>query len=219
MNYHRIYSQIIDRGRERGLPRYRTRKGYERHHIIPRCLGGNDLDDNLVDLTPREHFIAHLMLAKIHGGKLWLALLMMTSDGSKIKHRTTSRQYELIRKQAIIHISDSLKGNKRRRGIPHTVETKLKISKSGKGKKRPWMLLNNNRKGKHHTVESKIKISKNHKGMSGKKQSQKQRQTVANMNVLRPIMKRYNEGKPQKSHDKEFLIWLLYCGEINHPLI
>jgi hypothetical protein len=28
----------------------------ERHHIIPRSLGGSDLPDNLVDLTYREHW-------------------------------------------------------------------------------------------------------------------------------------------------------------------
>ena len=33
----------------------------EKHHILPKCLGGID-DDNLIDLTAREHFIAHKML-------------------------------------------------------------------------------------------------------------------------------------------------------------
>lgn len=39
--------------------------GYkERHHIIPRCLGGSDDDDNLIDLYAREHVIAHKLLAQ-----------------------------------------------------------------------------------------------------------------------------------------------------------
>lgn len=37
----------------------------ERHHIIPRSLGGDDHPSNLVTLTPREHWIAHLMLRKM----------------------------------------------------------------------------------------------------------------------------------------------------------
>jgi ssDNA-binding Zn-finger/Zn-ribbon topoisomerase 1 len=36
----------------------------ENHHIIPRSLGGKDTPDNLVSLTPREHFIAHFLLYK-----------------------------------------------------------------------------------------------------------------------------------------------------------
>ena len=39
---------------------------YERHHIIPRCIGGTDDIFNLVDLTPREHYIAHKLLAEEH---------------------------------------------------------------------------------------------------------------------------------------------------------
>jgi len=36
---------------------------HERHHVIPRCLGGADTQDNLIDLYAHEHFIAHKLLA------------------------------------------------------------------------------------------------------------------------------------------------------------
>ena len=35
----------------------------ERHHIIPKCIGGTNDEDNLIDLYAREHFIAHKLLA------------------------------------------------------------------------------------------------------------------------------------------------------------
>lgn len=35
----------------------------ERHHILPRCLGGTDNPQNLVDLTIGEHYTAHKLLA------------------------------------------------------------------------------------------------------------------------------------------------------------
>ena len=38
----------------------------EEHHIVPRSLGGYDTKENLVLLTAREHFVAHLLLAKIY---------------------------------------------------------------------------------------------------------------------------------------------------------
>ena len=38
--------------------------GYkERHHILPKCMGGNDDKENLIDLTAQEHYEAHRLLA------------------------------------------------------------------------------------------------------------------------------------------------------------
>lgn len=37
---------------------------HERHHIVPRCMGGGNEKDNLIDLYAREHFIAHKLLAE-----------------------------------------------------------------------------------------------------------------------------------------------------------
>lgn len=53
---------------------------YEVHHIIPRCMGGTDDKDNLVHLTPEQHFKAHYYLAVDNptNGKLaqaWNAML------------------------------------------------------------------------------------------------------------------------------------------------
>lgn len=36
----------------------------ETHHILPRSLGGKDTKENLVNLTAREHFLAHLLYEK-----------------------------------------------------------------------------------------------------------------------------------------------------------
>ena len=35
----------------------------ERHHILPRCMGGTDEDDNLIWLYAEEHYYAHELLA------------------------------------------------------------------------------------------------------------------------------------------------------------
>ena len=35
----------------------------ERHHIVPKCLGGGNEEENLIDLFAREHFEAHRLLA------------------------------------------------------------------------------------------------------------------------------------------------------------
>lgn len=78
MDYSRIYSAFIaDRQRKQE----HARTGYfERHHIIPRSLGGGEESENLIDLTPEDHFFAHLLLARIHGGYMWAALFLMSGD-------------------------------------------------------------------------------------------------------------------------------------------
>ncbi len=68
MDYQRIYTEFIDdRIRNESL----TLLLYdytERHHIIPKSLGGVNHDFNIVKLTPEDHLFSHLLLAKIHGG-------------------------------------------------------------------------------------------------------------------------------------------------------
>lgn len=58
--------------------------GYERHHIIPRSLGGTDDPDNIVRLTAREHILAHWALTKMVTGpdryKMERAFAMMMAD-------------------------------------------------------------------------------------------------------------------------------------------
>lgn len=76
MNYQKIYDSLIERGKNRTIDGYS-----ERHHILPRCMGGGDEKENLVDLTPEEHFLAHVLLVKLHPEqfKLILAAQMMCS--------------------------------------------------------------------------------------------------------------------------------------------
>jgi len=91
MNYKLAYDRLIQ-WRQSNLP-----TGYfEKHHIIPRCLGGSDEPSNIVRLTGREHFVAHVLLAKIHGGKLWVAVLRMKNRNSQDKY-INSRLYEKAR--------------------------------------------------------------------------------------------------------------------------
>lgn len=58
--YTRIYYQIIDRAK------IRTVSGYvEKHHIIPKSLGGSNNKSNIVSLTAKEHFICHMLLIRM----------------------------------------------------------------------------------------------------------------------------------------------------------
>lgn len=53
--------------------------------MVPKCMGGSDHSDNLVKLLPEEHYIAHLLLAKIHPNVpgLWGAVAWMSTGHPK----------------------------------------------------------------------------------------------------------------------------------------
>jgi len=87
MNYLYHYHSLIERARTRITTGYK-----ESHHIIPKCSGGGNDPANLVDLTAREHYIAHILLAKIHGGTLWHAVNLM----GRLK-KYSNRHYEKAR--------------------------------------------------------------------------------------------------------------------------
>lgn len=82
----KIYHELINRAKERKLLGY-----VERHHIIPRCLGGSDEPSNLVKLTAREHYIAHLLLSRAYPKHYGLALASFRMGGKLVRG---SRQYE-----------------------------------------------------------------------------------------------------------------------------
>lgn len=51
---------IIARAKNRELPEGTY---FERHHVIPKCCGGEDKDYNIVKLLPQEHYEAHRELS------------------------------------------------------------------------------------------------------------------------------------------------------------
>lgn len=101
MEYTKHYESLIAKARARVT---NPVEYYERHHVLPKCLGGDDSSDNLVDLTPEEHYTAHLLLVKIYpkNHSLVLAASMMTVNRCnnkrygwlKRKHAAVMREFQ-----------------------------------------------------------------------------------------------------------------------------
>jgi hypothetical protein len=93
MDYATIYLALMERAARRKLEGYK-----EKHHIVPRCMGGTNDVNNIVELTAREHYLAHLLLVKIHpdNRRLIYAASMMCSSPDRLK-RTNNRQYEWLK--------------------------------------------------------------------------------------------------------------------------
>jgi hypothetical protein len=97
MDYQKIYNNLVESRKNQAI---KSDVYYEKHHIIPKCLGGTNESDNLVKLTYREHFIAHWLLCKIHKSHsgiqyAFLCMLRKQPTGERI---LTSRMFEVIKK-------------------------------------------------------------------------------------------------------------------------
>jgi hypothetical protein len=95
--YNKWYFSIIETAKKRELGNIK-----EIHHIIPKSLGGNNDSYNLVDLTPREHYICHWLLTKMTEGKyrmkMTFALHTFFHFNKNRKLNFRSRQYEYHKK-------------------------------------------------------------------------------------------------------------------------
>jgi hypothetical protein len=101
MNYKKVYDSIINRAKNRNWNRKFAPEYVERHHIVPRSLGGTDTKDNLVFLTAREHFICHWLLYKSSEGadksKMANAWFRMCQT-NEFQSRYNSKHYSRARK-------------------------------------------------------------------------------------------------------------------------
>lgn len=109
--YTKWYFNIVENAKDRNNADY-----IEKHHVIPRCIGGADDDANIIALTAREHFICHLLLTKMHkSNKLKYALIMMTV---KNPHQTdryipNSKIYESIKRNNAELAKEKFKGKQK----------------------------------------------------------------------------------------------------------
>lgn len=75
---------------------------WEFHHIIPKSLGGDNSEDNLIPLTAREHFLAHYLLTKIYSegvahSKMVFAFIRCCNGNEPLIKFQSSRLYEKIK--------------------------------------------------------------------------------------------------------------------------
>lgn len=77
--YKRWYYALMRKAVARGRP-----SGYsEKHHIVPKALGGGNDAANIVRLTFREHFVAHWLLTKFTKGIARQKMLYLRANSWK----------------------------------------------------------------------------------------------------------------------------------------
>jgi hypothetical protein len=177
MNYNIHYTRLIERAR------CRTINGYtEYHHIIPRCIGGTNDPINLVDLTPEEHLVAHLLLVKIYNNPslIYAAKWMINRVKNNKEYGWLRRKHTEIMSNRIVSDETRQKMSAAQQNRPKEVQDKItyaqqnrsvevrknmseaqmghRVTEDTKEKLRQANL------GKNHTEETCKKISRSHIG-------------------------------------------------------
>jgi hypothetical protein len=112
--YSKCYYKIIAKAQLRILPNVTYK---EKHHIVPKSLGGSNKKENLVNLTAKEHFICHLLLPRFTIGKaknkMFYALMALAKLNNKNqdKHKINSNTYSTIKEQLSIIKSADMTAN------------------------------------------------------------------------------------------------------------
>lgn len=99
--YTKWYFNIISNAQNRDISSYT-----EKHHVIPKSLGGSNKQTNLVKLTAREHFICHWLLTKMvietkHRYQMWNAFscMLYRELPRMARHKVSGQVFENIKKE------------------------------------------------------------------------------------------------------------------------
>lgn len=145
--------------------------GYmEKHHIVPRCMGGSDEHSNMVWLTVREHLHVHLVLTRMvksqYRGKMFYAIKAMVAmcrsggnNGTKDSRKTSlvipKSLIPIVEKAKIEAASESSRIQKGRKVWTEDQKKQMSIARTGT-KRSPETCKNISRalKGKPRTLKN-----------------------------------------------------------------
>lgn len=133
MDYFKLYKNLIHDAKTN--PKLNEYK--EKHHIIPKCMGGTDVSENLILLTARQHYLAHWLLYKMYRTPTLVhAWHSMSRIGVGQECRSiNSHLFEYCKKERNKILSDQYSGSGNTfYGKKHTDETKRKLSEIHSGK-------------------------------------------------------------------------------------
>lgn len=168
MNYQRVYDDFIVSRRERED----ELEVFDRHHVVPRCLGGSNDAENIIRLRPSDHLFAHVLLAKIHGGVLVMSAIRMSGmkryNGGRAsrsryqhlreQHRKLAREFLLSRRD---EVSAAMKGNRHCVGRVQSSVTKERKQRAWtpEMRERQRQRMLGNSYGLNQTPEARARLS------------------------------------------------------------
>jgi len=186
LNYQKIYNDFIaDRLLKQPVkPTY-----FEKHHIIPKSMGGGNEASNIINLTAEDHIFAHILLAKAYDNKsMWAAVKFIFGNSVRNKRCPTRREIRLaaLARENFARLNSG--ENNCNYGKPMSEEQKEKLRKANVGKKHTEehrmkitnsLLGNTYAKGYKFTDEQKLKLSL---ANTGKKHTEESKQKISEKN-------------------------------------
>lgn len=200
MNYQKHYDLLIARAQARSRP-----EGYvERHHILPRCMGGGNAPANIAVLTAREHFIAHLLLVRCYP-----EITGLVYAAHRLAHagKVRSRTYSWLRTKHAQVTSERMKGQKHSCGRVMKPEQKEKLRAANLGKKHTSETRARIAAAGVGRIKSPETIAKSRSAQLGKTHSQ----------ATREKMRQTNTGKTLRIETREKISMSLRAG--NHTSV
>ena len=165
---------------------------HESHHILPRCMGGTNDQENLIDLFAKEHFIAHKLLAEENpeNQKLVYAWWMMAHIG---RVEITEDEYEESKRAISKTMSERVISEETKSKMSEKAKERYKdkenhpmlgVSPKDRMDEETYFLWrehisnsisgeNNPMYGRQHSEESKRKNSEAHKGRTHSEEAKK----------------------------------------------
>lgn len=171
-HYYNKYIKFINSCKEQQIVGYK-----ELHHIIPKALEGSNDKSNLINLTARQHYLAHWMLWKAYNIKsMHDAFWMMNnvkSDNQERHYKINSKIYNTLKEERsrMLSIEMSLNNPSKLESVKEL--RRLALLGNTYGKKNKGMVF---------TEEHRKNLSNSHKG---KQTSDNQKSAVAKANTRR----------------------------------
>lgn len=194
------YNNLVEKAKTRGLNKRKLGYYTEKHHIVPKCMGGKNERSNYVLFTFREHLVAHELLARIYDDIVDLKHVLYfmyhgSSKEHKIEIRMTSRQLEELRIASIEFLSKKFKGREIKREWTEKA-SKTKKERYNKGLSdysRKMMALG--RVGMVFTEERKKKISESMKGKTISEETREKQRIARGIKIQGPDGTMYESVK------------------------
>lgn len=123
MTYDKFIQNILEtRGRFNCGDTY-----HERHHIVPKCMGGTNVEENLIDLFAKEHFEAHRLLALENPENnalvyAWSCMAFLNNDRQK-RYAISPEEYEEMK--ILLHIARSGENNPMAKPVINLITMKI----------------------------------------------------------------------------------------------
>ena len=182
----------------------------EVHHILPRSLGGMDISQNLVRLTPEEHYRCHELLPFIYTeGKAHRAMVnawWLLAHDKRRKVAISQERYGVLKREHARMMSERMTGNHINAGTPKSEEHKRKLSEALKGRSVA---------GHPQSEETKRKISEACKGKvpwnkgvpCSEEQKRKQSLKMTGRHYSEDRNQRVSEGLKRRYSTGERVAW------------